>query len=43
MSEARIDVAYVVAAAGSLREFSRAAFERNFLDGKGLGGEALSV
>lgn len=32
--------AYVAAAAGCLREFSRAAFERNFLDGSGLGTEA---
>jgi len=32
--------AYVAAAAGCLREFSRAAFERNFLDGSGLGMEA---
>jgi len=32
--------AYVAADAGSLREFSRAAFERNFLDGRGLGAEA---
>jgi len=32
--------AYVAAAAGRLREFSRAAFERNFLDGSGLGTEA---
>lgn len=32
--------AYVAAAAGCLREFSRAAFERNFLDGSGLGAEA---
>lgn len=32
--------AYVAAAAGFLREFSRAAFERNFLDGSGLGTEA---
>lgn len=31
---------YVAAAAGCLREFSRAAFERNFLDGSGLGAEA---
>jgi 2-hydroxychromene-2-carboxylate isomerase len=32
--------AYVAAAAGCLREFCRAAFERNFLDGSGLGTEA---
>jgi 2-hydroxychromene-2-carboxylate isomerase len=32
--------AYVAATAGRLREFSRAAFERNFLDGSGLGEEA---
>jgi len=32
--------AYVAADAGCLREFSRAAFERNFLDGLGLGTEA---
>lgn len=32
--------AYVAAAAGCLREFSRAAFERNFMDGSGLGTEA---
>jgi 2-hydroxychromene-2-carboxylate isomerase len=32
--------AYVAADAGCLREFSRAAFERNFLDGSGLGTEA---
>jgi 2-hydroxychromene-2-carboxylate isomerase len=32
--------AYVAAAAGRLREFSRAAFERNFLDGSGLGTDA---
>ncbi len=32
--------AYVAARTGCLREFSRAAFERNFLDGSGLGAEA---
>jgi len=32
--------AYVAAGAGCLRGFSRAAFERNFLDGSGLGTEA---
>jgi 2-hydroxychromene-2-carboxylate isomerase len=32
--------AYVADALGCLREFSRAAFERNFLDGGGLGTEA---
>jgi 2-hydroxychromene-2-carboxylate isomerase len=32
--------AYVAAADGRLREFCRAAFERNFLDGNGLGTEA---
>jgi 2-hydroxychromene-2-carboxylate isomerase len=32
--------AYVAEAAGCLREFSRAAFERNFLGGSGLGTEA---
>ncbi len=32
--------AHVAAAAGRLREFSRAAFERNFVEGKGLGTEA---
>jgi 2-hydroxychromene-2-carboxylate isomerase len=32
--------AYVAAAGGCLREFSRAAFERNFVDGSGLGTEA---
>lgn len=32
--------AYVAAAAGRMREFCRAAFERNFLDGSGLGTEA---
>ncbi len=32
--------AYVAAADGCLREFSRAAFERNFVEGRGLGTEA---
>jgi 2-hydroxychromene-2-carboxylate isomerase len=32
--------AHAAAAAGCLREFSRAAFERNFVDGSGLGTEA---
>lgn len=32
--------AYVAADAGRLREFSRAAFERNFLEGRGLSEEA---
>jgi 2-hydroxychromene-2-carboxylate isomerase len=32
--------AYVAAAAGRLREFSRAAFERNFVTGDGLGADA---
>jgi 2-hydroxychromene-2-carboxylate isomerase len=39
-SLAALRAAYVAAAAGRLREFSRAAFERNFLDGSGLGTEA---
>jgi len=32
--------AYVAAGAGCLRDFSRAAFERNFVEGSGLGTEA---
>ena len=32
--------AHVAAGSGCLREFSRAAFERNFLDGSGLGTDA---
>jgi 2-hydroxychromene-2-carboxylate isomerase len=39
-SLAALRAAYVAAAAGRLREFSRAAFERNFLAGSGLGTEA---
>jgi len=39
-SLAALRASYVAASAGCLREFSRAAFERNFLDGSGLGTEA---
>jgi len=38
-SMSALRAAYVAAAAGCLREFCRAAFERNFLDGSGLGTE----
>jgi 2-hydroxychromene-2-carboxylate isomerase len=38
-SLAALRAAYIAAAAGCPREFSRAAFERNFLDGSGLGTE----
>lgn len=39
-SLAALRAAYVASTAGCLREFCRAAFERNFLDGSGLGTEA---